>query len=29
VIYSWLQEEWERSPLAAVPVEVLGAPPPA
>jgi [ribosomal protein S5]-alanine N-acetyltransferase len=29
IVYSWLKEEWARSPLAAVPVEVRGTPPPA
>jgi ribosomal-protein-alanine N-acetyltransferase len=29
VIYSWLKEEWERSPLAEIPVRVQGEPPPA
>ncbi len=28
IVYSWLKEEWERSPLAAVAVEVRGDPPP-
>jgi [ribosomal protein S5]-alanine N-acetyltransferase len=28
IVYSWLKEEWERSPLAATPVEVRGDPPP-
>ncbi len=29
IVYSWLKQEWERSPLAATPVEVRGEPPPA
>jgi ribosomal-protein-alanine N-acetyltransferase len=29
VLYSWLKDEWARSPLAAVPVTVSGDPPPA
>jgi ribosomal-protein-alanine N-acetyltransferase len=29
ITYSWLKEEWERSPLAAQDVSVLGEPPPA
>ena len=29
ILYSWLKDEWERSPLAAQPVSVDGAPPPA
>jgi ribosomal-protein-alanine N-acetyltransferase len=29
VLYSWLKEEWERSPLAALPVAVTGEPPAA
>jgi ribosomal-protein-alanine N-acetyltransferase len=29
LVYSWLKEEWERSPLAAIGVEVRGAPPQA
>jgi [ribosomal protein S5]-alanine N-acetyltransferase len=29
LMYSWLRSEWERSPLAAVPVEIEGEPPPA
>jgi len=28
VVYSWLKEEWERSPLAAARVEIEGEPPP-
>ena len=28
VVYSWLKEQWERSPLAEIPVEVRGEPPP-
>ncbi len=27
IIYSWLKEEWERSPLAAMPVKISGEPP--
>lgn len=27
IVYSWLKEEWERSPLAFEPVEVRGEPP--
>ena len=27
IVYSWLKEEWQRSPLAEVPVEVRGEPP--
>jgi len=27
--YSWLKDEWQRSPLAAVPVQISGDPPPA
>jgi ribosomal-protein-alanine N-acetyltransferase len=27
IVYSWLREEWERSPLAAEPVTVRGEPP--
>jgi ribosomal-protein-alanine N-acetyltransferase len=27
IVYSWLKEEWERSPLAAVPVELRGEAP--
>ncbi len=27
IIYSWLKEEWERSPLATVPVRISGDPP--
>jgi hypothetical protein len=27
VLYSWLKEEWERSPLSAVAVAVAGDPP--
>jgi ribosomal-protein-alanine N-acetyltransferase len=29
IVYSWLKEEWERSPLAAQRVSVRGEPPPA
>ncbi len=29
ILYSWLKEEWERSPLAQIPVQVHGEPPPA
>jgi [ribosomal protein S5]-alanine N-acetyltransferase len=29
IVYSWLMEEWRRSPLAERPVEVRGDPPPA
>ena len=29
VLYSWLKDEWERSPLAALPVTVIGEPPAA
>jgi ribosomal-protein-alanine N-acetyltransferase len=29
IVYSWLKEEWERSPLAALDVLVVGEPPPA
>jgi [ribosomal protein S5]-alanine N-acetyltransferase len=29
IVYSWLKEEWERSSLAAVAIEVHGEPPPA
>jgi ribosomal-protein-alanine N-acetyltransferase len=29
VLYAWLREDWERSPLAEVPVRVEGQPPPA
>jgi ribosomal-protein-alanine N-acetyltransferase len=29
VLYSWLKDEWERSPLAGLPVSVSGEPPPA
>jgi [ribosomal protein S5]-alanine N-acetyltransferase len=29
LVYSWLRDEWERSPLARVSVEVRGQPPPA
>jgi [ribosomal protein S5]-alanine N-acetyltransferase len=29
LVYSWLKEEWQRSPLAEVSVEVRGDPPPA
>lgn len=29
IVYSWLKEEWQRSPLAEVSVEVRGDPPPA
>jgi ribosomal-protein-alanine N-acetyltransferase len=29
LIYSWLREEWERSPLAAAPARVVGEPPTA
>jgi ribosomal-protein-alanine N-acetyltransferase len=28
MVYSWLKDEWEASPLAAVPVQVNGSPPP-
>ncbi len=28
MVYSWLKDEWEASPLAAVPVRVHGSPPP-
>ena len=28
VVYSWLREEWQRSPLANVPVTASGEPPP-
>jgi N-acetyltransferase len=27
IVYSWLKEEWERSPLAAMPVKISGEPP--
>ncbi len=27
IIYSWLKQEWERSPLAALPVRISGDPP--
>ncbi len=29
ILYSWLKEDWERSPLAAEPVRLEGAVPPA
>jgi ribosomal-protein-alanine N-acetyltransferase len=29
IVYSWLKDEWERSPLARIAVEVRGDPPPA
>ena len=29
IVYSWLKEEWERSPLGALDVRVVGEPPPA
>jgi [ribosomal protein S5]-alanine N-acetyltransferase len=29
IVFSWLKAEWERSPLAAIPVQVRGDPPPA
>lgn len=28
IVFSWLKEEWQRSPLVATPVEVSGEPPP-
>jgi ribosomal-protein-alanine N-acetyltransferase len=28
IVYSWLRDEWERSPLAALPVHISGDPPP-
>lgn len=29
IVFSWLMEEWKRSPFAAEPIRVIGVPPPA
>ncbi len=29
IVFSWLKEEWQRSPLASIEAEVRGDPPPA